>query len=79
MKQYIKLKSYSDTRWLSLGESLQSITQQWCCLQEFSQNQMFNEKDFKLTQSQIKFLKIMVKCLTNTVKYVVCIYLHICK
>ena len=78
IKKYRKFQRYCDTRWLSLGESLKKLVEQWCCLNIFIKNQINDKKELKLTPKQMKFIEsISMGLSSNTVKYLVSIYLHI--
>ena len=52
IKEFRKFERYSDTRWLSLGESLKILVEQWYCLDAFFEDQLMNKKLLKLKKQE---------------------------
>ena len=69
-EKFIKISSYSEVRFLSLGNALNSILPQWKCLEEFFKEQIENRKVNELSKKQVQiYEEISSMMLQNDFKY----------
>jgi hypothetical protein len=64
-KTFLTFKRYVDTRWLSLGNSMQAFLPQWACFFHFLEDQLHRKKELKLTKKNIINLHDMTRDLED--------------
>jgi len=72
--RFNKLSRYSEVRFLSLGDSLNTIIPQWKCLIEFFHDQINNKTTFELNRKQVQhYEEILEQLYDNNLKFFVLI------
>ena len=65
IEKFCKISTYSDVRFLSLGNSMKNILPQWICLKEFFKSQIKDKKESSLSPKQVEDLKELIAQLNN--------------